>query len=203
MGREATVDCQWGDEAGRCKVLLESRELIVCGAIRRRVAIASLTHVLAEEGRLYFRVGSDEVFLDLGSRAAQSWAKAISTPPPSLAVKLGISTTSHLLLMGDSEDEALKVATAQAGSASGAKRPEVNLILASIFTRVGLDQALNRISAYPPPIPPLWIIYAKGSKAEVGEAIIRTELRGRGFIDTKVASVSDRLTALRFIKRSG
>src|SRR5271167_61460 len=70
MGREATVDCQWGDEAGQCKVLLESRELIVRGAIRLRVAIASLTHVFAEENRLYFRVGADEVFLDLGSKAA-------------------------------------------------------------------------------------------------------------------------------------
>src|SRR5271163_3995855 len=109
MGREATVECQWGDEAGQCKVLLESRELIVRGAIRRRVAIASLSHVFADEDRLCFRVGTDEVFLDIGSKAAQSWAKAITTPPPSLAAKLGISETSHLLLIGDFEDETLKV----------------------------------------------------------------------------------------------
>src|SRR5271170_2774305 len=116
MGREAKVECQWGDEAGQCKVLLESQELIVRGAIRRRVALASLSHIFAEENRLRFRVGPDEVFLDLGSKAAQSWAKAITTPLPSLAAKLGISKTSRLLLIGGVEDEALKAATAEAAS---------------------------------------------------------------------------------------
>jgi len=205
MGREATVDCQWGDEAGQCKVLLESRELIVRGAIRRRVAIASLTHVFAEENRLYFRVGADEVFLDLGSKAAQNWARAISTPPPSLSAKLGISKTSHLLLIGDFEDEELKATVAEAASSTrgGAPKPETNLVLASIRSGADLEHVLDHISAYSPLIPPMWIIYAKGNKAEVGEAIIRAALRDRGFIDTKVASVSERLTALRFIKRSG
>jgi|SRR5271170_1847315 len=204
MGREATVECQWGDEAGQCKVLLESRELIVRGAMRRRVAIASLSDVFAEENRLHFRVGADEVFLDLGSKAAQSWAKAISTPRPSLAAKLGGSKTSHLLLIGGFEDEVLKAAIAEAASSTrgGTPKPETNLLVASIRTGADLDHFLDHISAFSPPVPPLWIIYAKGSKAEIGEAVVRAELRGRGFIDTKVASVSERLTALRFIERT-
>src|SRR5271170_4838879 len=159
MGREATVECQWGDEAGQCKVLLESRELIVRGAIRRRVLIASLTDVFAEENRLHFRVEADEVFLDLGSKAAQSWARTISTPPPSLAAKLGISKASHLLLIGNFEDEALKLAVAEAANSirGGAPKPEINLVLASIRTDADLEHVLDHISAYPTPIPPLWI----------------------------------------------
>jgi len=204
MGREAKVECQWGDEAGQCKVLLESQELIVRGAIRRRVALASLSHIFAEENRLRFRVGPDEVFLDLGSKAAQSWAKAITTPLPSLAAKLGISKTSRLLLIGGVEDEALKAATAEAASSirGGAPKPETDLVLASIRTGADLDQLLDHLSAFSPTVPPLWIIYPKGKKAEVGETTIRERLRGRGFIDTKVASVSELLTALRFVARS-
>jgi len=204
MGREATVECQWGDESGQCKVLLESRELIVRGAIRRRVAIASLAQVSAEENRLHFRAGADEVFLDLGSKAAQSWAKAIATPPPSLAVKLGISKTSHLLLIGGFEDAALKAAIAEVPSSTrgGAPKLETTLVLASIRTGADLDHLLDHLSAFSPLAPPLWIIYPKGKKAEVGEATIRETLRSRGFIDTKVASVSEQLTALRFIARS-
>jgi hypothetical protein len=47
---------------------------------------------------------------------------------------------------------------------------------------------------------PLWIIYPKGEKTS--ESSVRNSLRSRGFIDTKVASVSAKLTALRFLKRS-
>src|SRR5271168_4046757 len=162
MGREATVECQWGDEAGQCKVLLESHELIVRGAIRRRVLIASLTDVFAEENRLHFRVEADEVFLDLGSKAAQSWAKTISTPPPSLAAKLGISKASHLLLIGNFEDEALKLAVAEAASLArgGAPKSGTNLVLVSIRTNRDFNQALDHISAFSVPIPPLWVIYS-------------------------------------------
>jgi len=52
------------------------------------------------------------------------------------------------------------------------------------------------------------IIYRKGtSKLKgpgklIGETEIRTLLRQEGFIDTKVASVSASLTALRFIKQA-
>ncbi len=37
--------------------------------------------------------------------------------------------------------------------------------------------------------------------AQAPEADVREFMRSRGFIDTKVASVSERLTALRFTRR--
>jgi hypothetical protein len=48
---------------------------------------------------------------------------------------------------------------------------------------------------------PLWIVYPKGANSEVKESGVRDLLRSHGFVDTKVASVSARLTALRFVKR--
>ena len=47
---------------------------------------------------------------------------------------------------------------------------------------------------------PIWMVYPKGAGCSLGETAIRTTLRQRGLRDTKVASVSAMLTALRFFK---
>jgi hypothetical protein len=198
MGREANCQCRWAGEAASCKVLLETHELIVRGPIRRRALISSLTHVSVEGGQLLFRVEGQDVVLSLGSGLAQRWAKAIATPPPSLATKLGISSASRLLVMGELEARELKTAIAEAVTAEG---KEVTLILAIVKTMKDLNYMLNSYSAYPSN-PPIWIIYAKGPNKVLTESEIRNTLRHEGFIDTKVASVSSTLTALRFIKRN-
>ena len=48
---------------------------------------------------------------------------------------------------------------------------------------------------------PLWIVYPKGPASPLKESVVRELLRSLGFIDTKVASVSAKLTALRFVRR--
>ncbi len=116
MGREATCHCKWGDEQGDCKVLLEGTELIFRHGIRRRVALSALTGVAAVGENLVFHAGRDRVQLRLGPDVAQRWLKAIKTPPPSLAGKLGISSTTRLLVVGEIQSEELKAAIAEAGS---------------------------------------------------------------------------------------
>jgi hypothetical protein len=198
MGREATCECRWANESASCKVLLETTELIVRGPIRHRVAITSLTQVKVQGEELIFRAGDDEVVLSLGEKLAQSWARKIASPPPTLAAKLGISNESHLLLIGEFESEELKAAVATAGSSDG---KEANLILARVRTAADLNFALDRYAAQLSQ-PPIWVIYPKGAGTPLPEAEIRSALRHEGFIDTKVASVSASLTALRFIKRA-
>jgi len=198
MGREANCDCQWAGQQAPCKVLLETHELIVRGAIRRSVPIASLSRVQVEGEQLLFSSGEDEVALNLGAKLAQSWAKKIATPPPTLAAKLGISNTTHLALIGDFETEELKAAIAEA---STTESKDANLILALVKTNTDLNYALDRYAAFANN-PPIWIVYPKGSNRPIGETGIRSTLRHEGFIDTKVASVSTALTALRFLKRT-
>jgi hypothetical protein len=48
---------------------------------------------------------------------------------------------------------------------------------------------------------PIWIVYPKGPGHAINETAIRSLLRENGMIDTKVASVSSKFTALRFIYR--
>jgi len=197
MGREATCDCQWAGEFAPCRVLLETHELIVRGPIRRRALISSLTEVSAHGEHLTFRAGQDQVSLNLGANLAQSWAKKLTSQPPSLASKLGISKDSQLLLIGEFESEELQSAFATAASTDG---KSANLILASVKTNADLDYALDRYAACPAR-PPIWIVYPKGPDKPINESDIRTAMRHEGFIDTKVASVSTALTALRFTKR--
>lgn len=197
MGREASCHCVWAGQAGECKVLLETYELIVRGPIRRSAPIASLTGIFVRDGDLIFCAGDDEVTLSLGSTLAQSWAKRLTTPPPTLATKLGILPGSHIALIGEIESEELK--SAIAGAALTESR-EVSLILALVRTGKDLNYVLDRYPTYTSN-PPIWIIYPKGARQPLGESEIRSTLRHVGFIDTKVASVSQTLTALRFIKR--
>jgi hypothetical protein len=201
MGRETTCNVQWGRESGNCKVLLETNDLIVRGIgrnpVRRTVPIASLTQVEARGGQLCFRVNGEEVNLALGADQAQSWARKIATPPPTLAKKLGVTPATHLSLVGEFDTEELRTVVAQAAS-TGSKTPDQ--ILAIVKTRADLNHALDLYTT-DANNPPVWIIYPKGPNKPIGETEIRSTLRHEGFIDTKVASVSATLTGLRFIKR--
>jgi hypothetical protein len=197
MGREASCQCQWGKEVAECKVLLETHDLIVRGPIRQRVPIASLTQVTVEGSQLRFCAGEDEVALHLGAAVAQSWAKKIATPPPTLAAKLGISKTTRLALIGEVEAEELKSAIGVASSSDG---KIADLIIACVKTKADLNYTLDAYSTYPDN-PPIWLIYPKGSDKPLKESEIRSTLRHEGLMDTKVTSVNQTLTGLRFIKR--
>ncbi len=199
MGREATVHCQWGEEAATCKVLLESQELIIRGDLRRRVSLSSLTDVRVERDQLRFRAGQEVVSLKLGAQLAERWAKAIATPPPSLAKKLGISPASRLRIIGTVASAELEAAIAEAATTDA---EDADLIVVQTETRADLVRALAQLPGDRSSIPPVWIVYPKGAGNELNESFVREAFRAQGFIDTKVASVSARLTALRFIMKS-
>ena len=212
MGREATCHCVWGGEGASCKVLLETHELIVRGPLRRSVPIATLTAVSVRGEQLHFRAGEDEVALSLGATLAASWAKKLTTAPPTLAAKLGISSSTRVAIFGELSAQELHEAVAVSSRAKNT-RADVgvsdlgvadlgvsDLILAEVRTIDDLRQLLGRYAGYQGE-PPIWIIYPKGKGKPLTEAEIRGTLRNEGFIDTKVASVSLTLTALRFIRR--
>jgi hypothetical protein len=194
MGREATCHCKWGAEEADCKVLLETGELILRLGMRRRVPWAEMSAVSARDSKLRFKVGPDLVELNLGPEVAQRWAKVISSPLPTLAHKLGISNTTKLSVVGNVKSEGLKAAIAEG---SLVKEKDADLTLICVNSQLELDRYLVG-KTYS---KPLWIIYPKGSTSGVKESAVRTLLRSQGLIDTKVASVSASLTALRFISR--
>ena len=150
--------------------------------------------VAARGSKLIFNVGPDHVELHLGSEAAQRWAKAIASPLPGLARKLGISPTTRLSVIGNVGSEELKAALAEGIAARG---KEIDLTLICANTQSELDHCFARQASR----GPLWIVYPKGANSLVKESLVRDLLRSHGFIDTKVASVSATLTAIRFVER--
>jgi len=200
MGQEATCAVTWAGQSGQGKVLLEAQELILRGSgtlARRSVSIASLTEIEVSGDRLKFRAGPDPVSLTLGARQAQTWAKKLTSPPPTLAAKLGIGRETQLALLGNLDTAELIAASAQAASTESS-RP--NLVLAFVKTAADLNYVLDVYGTFPTH-PPIWVVYPKGKSGKVGETEVRTTLRQAGLIDTKIASVSATLTALRFQSR--
>ena len=197
MGREANCHCQWADEAGPCKVLLETHELILRGTIRRKAPIASVTQIFVRGEALHFRVGGENVVLSLGSQQAERWAKAMTTPPPTLAAKLGISSATRLLVLGEIHDAALEEALRQTTTAN---YEDADLMLSIARSEEDIHNTLAK-HALCKNGPPLWIVYTKGAGQKLPESFIRSLMRAQDFIDTKVASVSATLTALRFLHR--
>lgn len=195
MGREAICECDWAGTTANVKVLLESTELIVRGDIRKRIPIKALNSVEAWSGWLRFNVDGEKVQINLGAPLAEKWVTAIKTPPPSLARKLGITNKPIVRIISDIADESLKEAIAEAGQIS-ATNPE--LIVACVDTPESLAAALRQAKPQLLKSIPIWIVYPKGRGHMLDEATIRAALRGNGMMDTKVASISSALTALRF-----
>jgi hypothetical protein len=198
MGREAICKCDWAGVTAEVKVLLEPNEMIVRGDIRKRVPRTELQQVKVQSDRLCFTVGREPVQLFLGSTAAVSWAKAIATPPPALSRKLGITDKTILRTIGNIHDDALKSTLAEAAQIS---ERGADLIVACVDTPESLRATLREAKAQLLRGVPIWMVYAKGPGHSLNESSIRSLLRSNGMMDTKVASVSAELTALRFSLR--
>jgi hypothetical protein len=198
MGREAVCTCDWAGTVAEVKALLETSEIILRGEIRKRVAFNEISRVKVQSDSLCFKVGGENVELVLGASAAEKWAATLTSPPPSLAKKLGITNKTVVRAMGNCRDESLQSALAEAAriSTRGA-----DLIVAFVDTPESLRVTLDQTKAAVLDGVPIWMVYAKGPGHALNETVIRSLLRANGMMDTKVASVSSALTALRFSGR--
>jgi hypothetical protein len=198
MGREAICACDWNGMKTEVKALIEPPELILRGGIRRRVPIAAMKQIKADDGRLHFMFNGEAVALDAGSDVAAKWAKALLTPPPSLAKKLGITAESVVRMIGEVDDAVLEKAISEAKE--GTTR-NGDVILARADTPGELTAALRKSADDLGRGVPIWFIYPKGPGHALNEHIVRSTALATGIVDTKVAAVSSVLTALRFVKR--
>ncbi len=198
MGREAQCACDWNGTKTEVKALIEPPELILRGGIRKRVPISAMKQIRAEGERLRFKFGGEPVALDVGREFAAKWAKALLTPPPSLAKKLGISAESTVRMIGTVDDEALNKAISEAKDVTTLSG---DVILARVKTPSELMAALKKCADDLSRGVPIWFIYPKGPGHALNEHIVRSTALATGIVDTKVAAVSAALTALRFVKR--
>ncbi len=193
MGREALIRVEVDDSFAEVKAVLESTELILRAPLRRRFKTAEISELAVDGEVLRMRCGAETVVLHLGERAAASWAKAITTPPPTLRDKLGLSGGARVFLVGGTDDAAL------AGAIEGATtidRTEADMIIAVVHSPEDLREALAALDEHAR--VPIWAVYPKGRDASFGDGPIRDVLRREGLADTKACAVSERLTATRY-----
>lgn len=199
MGREAICECNWAGCTAQVKALLETSELVLRGELRRKLPFADLGDVAVRDGQLCFTVAGEPVELHLGADQAAKWAAAISAGPTPLAKKLGIASETIVRTLGSIDDEALSSALSQAAQIS-ARNPD--LVIACVETSAQLSAALKSASAQLAKRVPIWLVYPKGKEHPLNESMIRAAVLPLGLVDTKVAAVSPRLTAIRFNRRA-
>ena len=68
------------------------------------------------------------------------------------------------------------------------------VVLAQVRDEAGTVRAAEAHARAPAGVP-LWVVYGKGKGSPFGEGPVRTVLRARGLMDTKVAAVSETLSA--------
>lgn len=195
MGREVQCLCKIGSAQAPSKVLLEATEVIIRGELRRKIPLLSITDLRVSGTQLVFRTGKERVELDLGEEPAQKWLAAMQKPPATLAQKLGIKAETRVQFLGDIDCSELSDAVAVGQRVQNGSS---DLIIARVDCVSSLQSAIQGSLCGMRSGAALWLVYPKGTSGEIGETIVREAARKAGLRDTKVASVSPRLTGLRF-----
>ena len=198
MGREAECVCECNGARSRVKALLEPPDLILRGQIRRRIPFSELKQIRADGELLRFTCGADWFALGVGSAMAEKWARALTTPPPSLAKKLGISADCAVRMIGAADDDTLRAALT---TARGVADQGADLILARVNTPAEVASALRAAAKQLEARVPIWFIYPKGPGHALTENDVRATALAAGIVDTKVCAISPALTGLRFVRR--
>jgi hypothetical protein len=192
MGLEAETICTHSGKSHAVKALLESTELILRGDLKRKLPLVSLTTVRASNKSLSFNANGESYSLALSADKAATWAKKITSPPPLLAKKLGISAEALAFVLGKTDDAELDVTIKD----NTTRKPtQAAVFIAVVRSEAELNAALK---AYGKAKAPLWLINVKGQKSALGENAIRDKLRALGFKDTKTCAVSATLSGTRY-----
>ncbi|MFG6442818.1 hypothetical protein [Roseateles sp. LKC17W] len=199
MGREASCTARVGSETAESTALLESTTVVLRGALKRKWAIAALQNLRVEGEELRFDVGDEAVVLALGEKEAGKWLAKLQAPPPTLAAKLGVSADNPALLIGPTVGT-LDPALAEALSHGLTGNVKVARMLVAVISKPG---ELERMADFHATMlcKTVWVVHQKGRDAYPSDGEIRMELRSRGYVDNKTSSVSDTLTATRYVRK--
>ena len=197
MGLEAESQLIVDGQNVTVKALLESRELILRGAVKKTFAIAGLTNPHVAGGHLLFEHEATAYDLALPEGQADKWLKKLTTAPPTLAAKLGVDAAHKALVWGKADDPVLAEALSGAVTTDYV---EATQAVAVVTTPDELGDALGELTQTMSHSA-IWLVYPKGAKSSLPESAVRAHLSSLGYVDTKASAVSDTLTATRFSPR--
>jgi hypothetical protein len=197
VGQEAKCSARILGKQAEGRLQLETDKLMFRGpGARLDLSIGDISAAKAEHGKLVVRAKRETFEFDLGDAAAR-WAHKIMNPK-SLVDKLGVKPGDSVVYLG-AADEALvtqlkkaevKLATRRSGSGHdwvfvGAEKP-ADLLL------------LDRLDAIVKPNGGIWVVFPKGLP-DLKDITVIAAGKSFGFVGTKVARVSDRLTGMKLV----
>jgi hypothetical protein len=193
MGQELECKLQYRNRTLAGKAYLETGYLLFRGEERLKVALKDLTAVQADGGLLKLEFPGGPAALEIG-KAAEKWAEKI-LHPPSRAGKLGLKAGAEVRLVGEFEQDFLEELRGCAVELADGKA-KADLVFFTATAARDLAR-VAKLKAWLKPAGALWVVYPKGVPA-IREIEVLQAGRAAGLKDTKVASFSSTLTALRF-----
>lgn len=188
-----------GTRQSDATVLLETDELVVRGDARIRIKRGDIQRVTRRDGAVTVTSPSATLTLSLGEPAAARWEKKIAEPPKQLIDKLDVKPGASVVLVGKHDDALLaqlEQRTTNISRATNAKNRDVAFVeVRSLRDFDRLERATSAITDS----GAIWVVHPKGP-AGVADTAIFAKAKELGLTYTKVARVSDQLTAEKLVR---
>jgi hypothetical protein len=195
VGNEALCRVDYGGQSAEAKVLLETDELIVRGAIKLRIPFKEMERVAADGGVLTFRWRGYEARMAVGTHAAK-WADKIRNPK-SVIDKLGVKPGQRVSIIGGLDGGLAGQIELRSGDVTRKLRDSSDIIFFATGRREELSK-LGRLRQALAADGAIWVIRPKGTKA-ITDADVIAAGRAAGLVDVKVARVSETLSGEKLV----
>lgn len=188
-----------GTREADATVLLETDELVVRGDARIRIKRLDIKRVARRDGVVTVTSPVATLRLSLGEPAAARWEKKIAEPPKQLIDKLDVKPGASVALIGNHDDTLvaqLSTRTTNVSRASNARNRDVAFV--EVRSLDDLDR-IERANAAIGDDGAIWVVHPKGPNG-VADTAIYAKAKRLGLTYTKVARVSDQLTAEKLVR---
>lgn len=192
MGLEANCTVRLNGDESIGQAHCGDGEIDFRGDFRFRWLWKELTSITVKGDTLIVKRKGEAAELDLGEKA-EKWAHAIRNPKPRLD-KLGVKPESRYQAWGEFDEFFQPELTDRAGE-PGDKPLDL------VFVRLDEKEELPKLLEAKEQIAQngaIWPMWPKGRK-ELREDDIRDFAKANGLVDVKVASFSDKLSALKLV----
>lgn len=183
-------------QSGEAKVLLESDELILRGAVRAKIPRRDVTGATAKAGVVTVRYTGGSLALTLGDDAPRFLSK-LQEAPKSRLEKMGITAGARVVVMAvDDRDFAGELAS-RGVTVSGRAGKQEAMIVVGIRAAADLDR-ISGLATSLAPTGAIWVVHPKGT-AGVKDTDIFAAAKRIGLTYTKVVKFSETHSAERLV----
>lgn len=195
MGNQAITTIRYDGARHQAKVLLETEEVIVRGALKLRLAFRDIGEAKPEGDDLILRWPGHELRIALGRDAAK-WAEKIRNPKSRIE-KLGVKAGQKVSAIGGFDGDFADELAATGAVVS----PRLHKARDVIFVAVNSAGELSAFAKWRKCLQPagaVWVIRPKSDPRISEEEVMRAG-KAAGLVDVKVVRFSPTHTAEKFV----